>query len=78
MNLVGQAVAIMSSTDPTQAGRTGDVVLETAGTLLLRSGSRTVTVPKLGSVLLLRASGGIVNCGEIMGRLEERMRVRKP
>ena len=78
MNLVGQAVAIMSCTDPAQAGKKGDVVLETARTLLVRSGSRTITLPKHGSVLLLSASGDIVNCGEIMGRLEERLRVRKP
>ena len=45
MNLIGQAVAIISSTDHTQAGRKGDVVLETARTLLVRSGSSTVTVP---------------------------------
>ena len=77
MNLIGQAVAIISSTDHTQAGRKGDVVLETARTLLVRSGSRTVMVPKLGSVLMLKASGDIVNCGEIVGRLEERLRVRK-
>lgn len=77
MSLVGEEVTVVGSSDPTKNGRKGEVVLETANTLLVRSGGRTITLPKAGSVLLLQRSREVVDCGEVHGRLEDRLRVRK-
>jgi len=72
MNLIGERVTVLSSTDPTKRGRSGVVVLETAKTLLLDSGGRTVRVEKRGTVFQLTASGHVVSGSDIVGRLQDR------
>ena len=77
MSVVGEEVTVMDSSDSSMKGRKGEVVLETANTLLLHSSDRTFTVVKAGSVLLLERSRQVVTGEDLAGRLEDRLRVRK-
>jgi RNase P/RNase MRP subunit p29 len=77
VSVVGEEVTVMDSSDKSMRGRKGDVVLETANTLLLRSAGTTVTVVKAGSTLLLERSRQVVVGEDLAGRLEDRLRVRK-
>ena len=77
MSVIGANVTVIGSSDPSKTGKRGEIVLETANTLLLRLASKTVTLPKAGTVLLLEDSGDVVNGAEIGGRLEDRLRARK-
>ena len=76
MNLVGERVAVVSAKDPTIIGKSGLVVLETAKTLVVESGSRLVRLAKHGTVFQVSNSGTIVAGDDIAGSLEERMRRR--
>ncbi|MDV3277633.1 MAG: ribonuclease P protein subunit [Nitrososphaerales archaeon] len=77
MSVVGQEVTVMDSSDNSMRGRRGEVVLETANTLLLRSSGKTVKLAKAGSVLLLEKTGQLVTGDDLAGRLEDRLRVGK-
>jgi RNase P/RNase MRP subunit p29 len=72
MNLVGETVTVISSTDPTKTGRRGKVVLETAKTLLLEDGGRVVRIEKQGSEFEVFGSRKVVTGSDISGRLEDR------
>ncbi len=73
MNLIGKRVTVLTSPDPTMAGRTGLVLLETAKTLLLESGRGAIRVEKEGSAFMLMGSGRVVTGSDISGRLEDRL-----
>ncbi len=73
MNIIGERVIVLTSSDPTIAGRTGRVVLETAETLLLDSGGRTIRVEKSGAAFKLLGSGKVLTGSDIAGRLEDRL-----
>ncbi len=77
MNIIGESVAILNASDPTVAGRSGRVVLETANTLLLRSEGETFRIQKKGTVLQLSGSKEVVAGEDIPGRLEDRLRSKK-
>lgn len=77
MNIIGERVVIVGSTDPTKIGKGGEVVLETAKTLVLESSGRKISVEKAGTVLQFEASRRIVASEEIAGRLEDRLRSKK-
>ena len=72
MNLIGDMLRVMNSSDPTKIGRTGRVLLETANTLIIDTGGRHVTVEKEGAVFSL-GSGERVTGAEIAGRLQDRL-----
>ncbi len=77
MNVVGTRVTIMDSRDPTKKGVRGEVVLETAKTLLLDSSGRRLRIEKEGAVFLVDGSKQVISGSEIVGRLEERLRSNK-
>jgi RNase P/RNase MRP subunit p29 len=73
VNIIGESLTVLSSTDPTTTGRSGRVLLETDNTILLDSGGRTIRVAKLGSSFMLVDSGMIVTGSDIAGRLQDRL-----
>ena len=73
MNVVGQRLKIVSSTDPTKVGRTGKVLLESASTLVIDSGGKTIRVEKLGLAFRLLDSGRVLTGADIAGRLQDRL-----
>jgi RNase P/RNase MRP subunit p29 len=77
MSMVGEEVTVIDSSDPTNTGRKGEVVLETANTLLLRAAEKTITLPKAGTTFLVTSSKEVVAGADMLGRLEDRLRVRK-
>lgn len=74
MNVIGEKVKIMGATDPSKKGIIGEVVLETAKTLLVQSGSSVRMVEKSGTVLLLQRTNVLVTGEDFSGRLEDRFR----
>jgi RNase P/RNase MRP subunit p29 len=72
VNLIGARVKVVGSDDPSKRGLTGKVALETANTLLLDSGSRTLRVEKSGLVFQVLSTGTIISGEDIEGRLEDR------
>jgi RNase P/RNase MRP subunit p29 len=77
MNIIGHFVRVVDASDPTIAGRSGEVVLETAKTLLLTTSGENITIQKKGTVLLLADSNSIVTGDDVMGRLEDRLRSKR-
>ena len=72
MNVIGERLTVLTSSDPTKVGMNGQVVLETAKTLLLDTGSKVVRVEKSGSAFLLNRSKKVVTGSDIEGRLQDR------
>jgi RNase P/RNase MRP subunit p29 len=72
VNVMGEEVRLVDATDPGKKGIAGRVVLETANTLLIDSGSKSLIVEKSGSVFLIISSGTVVTGADIAGRLEDR------
>jgi RNase P/RNase MRP subunit p29 len=77
VNIIGVEVTVVKANDPTKTGRMGEVVLETANTVLLSTGKSSLTVEKKGTTLLLSKSKATVSGEDIDGRLEDRLRSRK-
>jgi RNase P/RNase MRP subunit p29 len=77
MNVIGERVKVLSSTDPTFIGRTGVVVLESANTLTLASDGVNTRIQKAGLALMLAGSGRVVAGVDIAGRLQDRLRRRQ-
>jgi RNase P/RNase MRP subunit p29 len=73
MNVIGERVTVLSSSDGTKVGRTGRVLLDTAKTLVIDSGMRSVRVEKSGAAFLLLDSGKVLTGSDIFGRLEDRL-----
>jgi RNase P/RNase MRP subunit p29 len=73
VNVIGKTLTVFSSTDPTKVGRSGRVVLETAKTLTLESGPKTLVVEKRGSVFSVSGSKTVLSGEDIAGRLEDRL-----
>lgn len=76
MNVIGERLTILSSTDPSKAGRTGIVMLDTAKTLVLDSNGVIMRVEKAGSVFRVSGSDMVIAGADIAGRLEDRWGVR--
>lgn len=72
MNVVGERITVLTSSDPTKVGMSGQVVLETAKTLLLDIGTRVVRVEKSRAAFLLNRSKKVVTGSDIEGRLQDR------
>lgn len=77
MNVLGERVVVLSSSDPSLRGRSGTVVLETARTLVLATGQTSIRVVKAGTVFQLHGSKKVVAGADIAGRLEDRWGSRK-
>ncbi|HEY6283353.1 MAG TPA: ribonuclease P protein subunit [Nitrososphaerales archaeon] len=72
MNVIGERLTVLTSVDPTKVGMNGLVVLETAKTLLLDTGTRVVRVEKSRAAFLLNRSKKVVTGSDIEGRLQDR------
>ncbi len=77
MNVIGERLRVLTSTDPTKLGLTGRVLTETLNTLLLDSGGRTLRVEKAGSAFMLLDSGKVLTGSDLAGRLQDRLGMRK-
>jgi len=73
MNVIGEKLTVLTSSDPTKSGRSGRVLLETANTLLIDEGGRTLRVEKAGAAFLMMDSGKVVTGPDIAGRLQDRV-----
>ena len=73
MNVISEKLTVLASSDPTKSGRSGRVLLDTANTLLLDEGGRTLRVEKAGAAFLIIGSGKIVTGSDIAGRLQDRV-----
>jgi RNase P/RNase MRP subunit p29 len=74
MSVVGTRAMIIDSKDGSLHGRKGEVVLETANTLLLKTADGTITVEKAGTVLQVDGDDEPLLGDDILGRLEDRIR----
>ena len=77
MNVIGEKLSVLTSSDPTKSGRSGRVLLETANTLLLEEGGRTFRMEKAGAAFLITSSGAVVTGSDIAGRLQDRIGRRR-
>jgi RNase P/RNase MRP subunit p29 len=73
MNVIGERVRVLTSSDSTKVGRTGRVLLDSAKTLVIETAGRTLRVEKSGSAFLLLESGKVLTGSDIYGRLEDRL-----
>ncbi len=73
MNIIGQRLTVLTSRDPTKAGLTGKVMLETLNTLLLESGGRSLRIEKAGSAFMLVDTGVVLTGSDLTGRLQDRL-----
>ena len=73
MNVMGRHLTVITSTDPSKAGLSGLVVMETAKTIVMDTGRLRLRVEKRGMAFLLPGSKNIVLGDELLGRPEERL-----
>jgi len=73
MNVIGERVKVLSSTDGTKVGRTGRVLMDTANTLIVESAGRSIRVEKSKAAFLLLDSGKVLTSSDIHGRPEDRL-----
>lgn len=78
MSVVGSRATVVDCKDESVRGRKGEVVLETSKTLLLRTSEGTITVEKAGTVLQVEGDDEPLLGDDILGRLEDRIRMRNP
>ena len=77
MNVIGEKLTVLTSKDPSKLGKSGRVLLDTANTLLLDEGGRTLRVEKAGAAFLIMSSGVVVTGSDIAGRLQDRVGRRR-
>jgi RNase P/RNase MRP subunit p29 len=73
MGIIGREVSVVSCPNVGMVGLKGVVALESLKTLTVRSPTRTVTLPKLGTVLKLADTGRIVLGDDMKGRIVDRL-----
>jgi len=73
VNVIGEMLTVLTSSDPTMTGRSGRVLLDTANTLLLDEGGRFLRVEKAGASFMIVVSGKIITGSDIAGRLQDRI-----
>ena len=76
MSVVGTRAVVVDSKDGTKLGRKGEIVLETANTLLLKTAEGTIMIEKAGTVLQVEGDDEPLVGDDISGRLEDRIRGR--
>jgi RNase P/RNase MRP subunit p29 len=74
MSVVGSRATVVDAKDGGLRGRKGEIVLETANTIQLKTSDGTITIQKSGTVLQLDGEDGPVLGDDIRGRLEDRIR----
>lgn len=72
MNVIGERLSVVESTDPSKVGIEGVVLLDTAKTLVLESEGRTLRVEKAGCTFLMAGWSRVVPGSNILGRFEDR------
>jgi len=72
MNVIGERLTILRSSDPSKEGRSGTVLMDTAKMLVFNSEGRTLRVEKRGNVFQFSGTGRLVLESDISGRLEDR------
>jgi RNase P/RNase MRP subunit p29 len=77
VNVIGEKVTVLTSSDPAKSGKSGRVLLDTANTLLLDEGGRTIRVEKAGAAFLIMNSGIVVTGSDIAGRVQDRVGRRR-
>ena len=75
MNVIGEELTVKKSSDSSKVGITGVVLIDTAKTLIIDSGGRTVRIEKAGNVFQLAGSKRVISESDIAGRLEDRGRL---
>ena len=73
MPVLGAEVAVVNCSNPLMVGVRGIVVLESMRMLTIVTANKKVRVAKVGTVLQLRETGGLVIADEMSGRLEDRL-----
>jgi len=73
VNVIGESLRVLTSSDPTKPGRSGRVLLDTANMLVLDEGGSTFRVEKAGAAFLIAGSGKVVTGSDIAGRLQDRV-----
>ena len=73
MNVIGERVTVVGASDGSTVGKTGEIVLETAKTLVLASGGKLVRLAKKGSVFEVLGSRTILGGDDISGSLQDRL-----
>ncbi len=76
MSVVGTKALVIDAKDGSLRGRKGEIVLETANTLLLKTAEGTITIQKAGTVLQVDGDDEPLAGNDILGRLEDRIRGR--
>jgi RNase P/RNase MRP subunit p29 len=71
--IVGERVKVLNASDHTQVGVSGEVVLESANTIVIEDEGKMRRVPKNGTLLQLEGRREIVRGDELSGRLEDRL-----
>ena len=74
MSVVGTRAVVVDCRDTSVRGRKGEVVLETAKTLLLRTAEGTITIEMAGTGLQVEGENERLVGDDVMGRLEDRIR----
>jgi RNase P/RNase MRP subunit p29 len=77
MNVIGEKLTVLTSSDPAKSGKSGRVLLDTANTLLLDERGRTIRVEKAGAAFLIMNSGVVVTGSDIAGRVQDRVGRRR-
>lgn len=76
MSVVGTSVTVMGSSDASQIGRRGVIVLETARTLQVSTKEGVITIQKAGTSLTVEGGEEPMTGDDLAGRLEDRLRGR--
>ncbi len=71
--IVGERVKVLNASDQTQIGIRGEVVLESANTIVIEDEGEMRRVQKKGTVLQLEGNRQVVRGDEISGRPEDRL-----
>lgn len=77
MSIVGSRIKILDSKDATKRGRRGEIVLETANTMILRTEEGKIIVEKKGTVLEVEGKDEPLAGDDLLGRLEDRIKEGK-
>ena len=73
IGLLGKEILILKCSSPAVVGLKGTLMLESMHMLTMSSGSRTLTMPKKGTVFQLAETGRVVIGEELEGRLTDRL-----
>ncbi|MDA4114239.1 MAG: ribonuclease P protein subunit [Thaumarchaeota archaeon] len=73
IGVLGRDVTIVQCSNPLMVGVSGTVALESMRMITIVSGTKKLSVPKMGTALQLRENGKVVIADEMNGRIEDRL-----